>query len=198
MRARLRSASTLFLSAMALAGVATADTDLKAREEGAREVADAFIQGLGAALKQEIAKAGPAAAISVCRELAPEIAGRLSRTHGWRVTRVGTRVRNPLLGMPDTWEQQVLAEFGRRVERGEALADMRHAEIVTEPGGKYFRYMQAIGVQPLCLTCHGSAEQIPAAVKAVLDKHYPSDQATGYKTGDLRGAVSIKQPLPRP
>lgn len=195
MKVRLRRAGTLFLSAMVLAAAAAADTDLKAREEGAREVADAFVQGLGAALKQEIAKAGPAAAISVCREIAPEIAGRLSRTHGWRVTRVGTRVRNPLLGMPDAWEQQVLAEFGRRVERGEALAGMRHAEIVTEPGGKYFRYMQAIGVQPLCLTCHGSAEQIPAGVKAVLEKYYPSDQATGYKTGDLRGAVSIKQPL---
>jgi hypothetical protein len=38
-------------------------------------------------------------------------------------------------------------------------------------------------------------EQIPPAVKTVLRKHYPSDRATDYRVGDLRGAISIKQPL---
>ncbi len=195
---KARGAGALLAALAGLAGAALgAQVDLAAREQAAREVADAFIQGLGMALKEQMAKGGPAAAIKVCREIAPEIAGKLSRAHGWRVTRVGTRVRNPLLGMPDAWEQDVLAAFARRVERGEALAGMRHAEIVSEPGGRYFRYMQAIGVQPLCLTCHGGVEQIPAAVKTALDKDYPSDQATGYKAGDLRGAISIKQPLPR-
>lgn len=44
--------------------------------------------------------------------------GRLSRERGWRVTRVGTRVRNPLLGKPDAWEQQVLAGFTERAAKG--------------------------------------------------------------------------------
>lgn len=57
--------------------------------------------------------------VKVCTDLAPHIAGRLSRDQGWRVTRVGTRVRNPLLGMPDAWEQQVLALFAARAAKGE-------------------------------------------------------------------------------
>jgi hypothetical protein len=55
--------------------------------------------------------------------------------------------------------------------------------------------MKAIGVAPQCLVCHGSAEQIPETVRAELQTLYPHDRATGYKPGDLRGAVSIKQPL---
>lgn len=176
-------------------GVAQSADDIAKRETAAREVAAALIQGLGAALKNEMSKGGPAAAINVCKEIAPDIASRLSRTHGWRVTRVGTRVRNPMLGLPDIWEQQVLAHFTERAGQGEAFKGMVHSEVVSEPDDRYFRFMQAIGVQELCLTCHGSKEQIPQAVRASLAKHYPADQAIGYKLGDLRGAISIKQPL---
>ncbi len=187
------------LAAAAFVGMAAAESgdDIAQRETAAREVTAAFIQGLGAALKNEMSKDGPAAAISVCKEIALDIAGRLSRTHGWRVTRVGTRVRNPMLGLPDTWEQQVLARFAKRASQGEPLKGMVHSEIVSEPHGRYFRFMQAIGVQELCLTCHGPKEQIPEAVRAALAKHYPADQAIGYRLGELRGAVSIKQPLPK-
>jgi hypothetical protein len=66
---------------------------------------------------------------------------------------------------------------------------------VTEPQGRYFRYMKAIAVQPLCLTCHGSPDSIPDLVKARLADHYPHDRATGYALGQIRGAVSIKQSM---
>jgi len=72
---------------------------------------------------------------------------------------------------------------------------MLYSELTTEPGGKYFRFMKAIGVKPQCLTCHGSQSDIPEVVKTVLQERYPHDQAIGYKPGDLRGAVSIKQPV---
>jgi len=44
-----------------------------------------------------------------------------------------------------------------------------------------------------CLKCHG--EQLDPAVQARIKELYPDDKATGYKTGDLRGAVTIRQPL---
>jgi hypothetical protein len=166
-----------------------------AREQAAQETAGAFLKELGAAMTQEMTKGGPTEAIRVCAELAPEIAGRLSREQGWRVTRVGTRVRNPLLGMPDAWEQKVLAEFAERAEKGETFPGMVHSEVVTEPGGRYYRFMKAIAVQPQCLLCHGPSDQIPEGIRNVLKNQYPFDAATGYKAGELRGAVSIKQPL---
>lgn len=129
---------------MALSAVAATlvRAELTEREQSASEVAGAFLKELGKAMTREMSKGGPREAIKVCAELAPEIAGRLSREHGRRVTRVGTRVRNPLLGMPDAWEQKVLAEFAERAAKGEAFTDMSRSEVVTEPAGQYFRFMK--------------------------------------------------------
>lgn len=174
-------------------GIAYADQTALA--QGASEVATTFLEELGEAMTQEMTERGPVEAIILCTKLAPDIAGRLSREHGWRVTRVGTRVRNPLLGMPDAWEQRVLAEFAERAAKGKTFASMTHHEVVTEPDGQYFRFMKPIMVQSKCLLCHGSREQIPESIRIMLKQQYPFDRAIGYMAGELRGAVSIKQPL---
>jgi hypothetical protein len=57
------------------------------------------------------------------------------------------------------------------------------------------RYMKGLVVQELCMTCHGTSETIPAAVKAKLQQEYPNDKATGYLPNQFRGGVSIKQLL---
>lgn len=167
----------------------------EARRAAAEQASMQFLKELKGELMSAMKDGGPANAIGVCTQIAPAIAGRLSRENGWQVTRVGTRVRNPMLGMPDPWEQEVLKRFAVRQREGEKLDGMAYSEVVQEPEGKYFRYMKAIGVAPQCLSCHGDKEQIPAPVKQVLEKKYPFDRATGYRAGDLRGAVSIKQPL---
>ena len=186
---------TLSLSIALLAFPAFAQDDMAARTEAAKQVVMSFAQELGGALKAELDKGGPAQAISVCRDLAPAVANRLSLENGWKVTRVGTRVRNAMLGTPDAWEQEVLKDFQDRAAQGENYAEMARAEVVEEPGGRYFRFMKPIPVQALCLNCHGGEQDIKAEVKAALAENYPHDQATGYQLGDLRGAFSIKQPL---
>jgi hypothetical protein len=107
-------------------------------------------------------------------------------------------VRNPLLGMPDAWEQKVLGEFAERATKGEAFSGMTQSEVVTEPGGRYYRFMKAIAVQPQCLLCHGPVATIPGEIQQRLKAQYPFDTATGYQAGELRGAVSIKQPFDEP
>jgi len=164
------------------------------RHQAAEAASKTFLQKLGRTMKAEMQSNGPVAAIKVCEDMAPEIAADISREKGWKVTRLGTRVRNPMLAMPDVWEQKVLANFQERANKGEALKNMTYSELTTEPNGKYFRFMKAIGVKPLCLTCHGSQADIPKEVKALLQERYPHDQAIDYKPGNLRGAVSIKQP----
>lgn len=174
-------------------GIASADQTALAQE--ASEVATTFLEELGEAMTREMTERGPIEAIIVCTKLAPDIAGRLSRERGWRVTRVGTRVRNPLLGMPDAWEQRILAEFTERAAKEKTFASMTHYEVVMEPDGQYFRFMKPIMVQSKCLLCHGSSDQIPESIRIMLKQQYPFDRAVGYKAGELRGALSIKQPL---
>jgi hypothetical protein len=178
-----------------LAGSPAFGADELALATQARAVATELVQKLGAALKEELAASGPDGAIGVCREVAPKLAGELSRRTGWRVARVSLRPRNPLLGTPDAWEQKVLARFDRAAAGGETADRLEHTEIVLEPQGRTFRYMKALPVQSLCLICHGSAASIPESVRQRLAEDYPHDRATGYDAGQVRGAVTIKRLL---
>lgn len=174
-----------------------AQDDLARRAAAALTIATNFQQQLSNALQRELAN-GPEQAATVCRDLAPQIAGTLSRRNGWQITRVGTRVRNPLLGLPDAWERQVLKTFAERAAQGEELATMSFGEVVDNAGSPEYRFLKAIPLGPNCVLCHGTAEQIPDSVEQSLAQFYPQDRATGYALGELRGAVSIRQPLDIP
>lgn len=191
MKLQLFAASLLALSALP----AAADDDLAKYQEESRKVAQGFMQQLGSELKKEISTNGPEAAIKVCKTLAPSVAGELSLKNGWKVSRVSLKVRNPLLGTPDAWEQKVLADFDQRAVNGDKLDKLEYAEIVTEPQGKFFRYMKALPVQPGCLMCHGAPENLADGIKARFAAEYPHDKATGYNVGQVRGAITIKRPL---
>lgn len=188
----------LMLAASGVASITQAagvDADIQARVDAANTVTGDFLKQLGGTMMREMKAGGPVAAMKVCRDVAPTIANDVSLDKGWKVTRVGTRVRNPMLGMPDVWEQVILKAFEDRAAKGEQFNVMTHYEVVEEPAGKFLRYMKAIGVAPQCVACHGSAEQIAKPVRTRLESLYPHDKAVDYKPGDLRGAVSIKLPL---
>jgi len=163
--------------------------------EESRAVAKTLATQLGGKLKESMSKNGPAESISVCKEIAPQIATDLSRQTGWQVSRVGTRARNAGTGVANAWQAQALASFSERMKQGEKADTMEFSEVVTDSSGKHLHYAKAIAIQPMCLTCHGPAETISEGVKARLRADYPLDQATGYKEGELRGAVVITRTL---
>jgi len=180
---------------LAAGAMPVAAQDDAARLEEARRMAGTMVQTLGGRLQAAIKEGGPAAAIGVCTNVAPTIAGELSRQNGARVTRVSLKVRNPLLGTPDAWEQGVLQSFEARLAKGEAADKLEFAETVSEPAGKSFRYMKALPVQPVCVNCHGDAANLAPEIKERIAREYPADRATGYLPGQIRGAVSVKRPL---
>ncbi len=175
------------------ASTAMAD-DLSKFQEDSRKLVTDMASQLGSALQKEMSANGPAAAIKVCKDVAPAIMADISRKTGQRVTRVSLKTRDPLLGSPDAWEQKVLADFAARMGK-ENPAKIEYAEIVTEPQGKFMRYMKAIVIQDACLKCHGAFETLAPKVKEQLSTEYPHDKAVGYTANQLRGAFSIKKPL---
>ncbi|MCU0870655.1 MAG: DUF3365 domain-containing protein [Burkholderiales bacterium] len=188
--AALLLAMTISVARPALAAPA-ADTDLAE----ARALSQELVQKLGAALKAQLAAGGPESAVGVCRDLAPAIAGELSRRSGARVARVSLKMRNPLLGTPDAWEQAALADFDAAVAGGQPADKLERAEVVDEPAGRTLRYVKAIPAAPLCMSCHGGADAIPAPVAAKIAAEYPHDRAVGYAPGQVRGAVTIRKRL---
>lgn len=154
-----------------------------------RELTRQYQQRLKAELEAAIGHAGPAGAINVCREKAPAIAAELSTASGAVVSRTALRVRNPA-NAPLPWQRDVLLSFQERMAAGEPADKLESLET---PAGKGARYMKAIPMAPLCLTCHGSnlAEDVQAALRSM----YPDDAATGFAIGDLRGAFSVVWPV---
>ena len=190
----MRASPTVLVLVLTLcpATAAFADEDLAARIGASREAIKSFAGSLQKQLKSAMTDGGPTAAIEVCNIAAPEIAQTASVTHGWSVGRTSLKLRNPD-NAPDAWELAVLRDFEDRKAAGEAPGSIDHAEIVVGDGQRTFRYMKAIGTQPVCIVCHGTS--IAPEVTAKLDALYPEDRARGFSVGDIRGAFSIAQPV---
>jgi hypothetical protein len=187
--------STALLTSLLCVSAYSYSESMTDRELAAKQVTAEFLEKLSGELKKEMAANGPVAALSVCRDVAPSIANDLSIANGWKIVRVSKKARNPLLATPDAWENKMLAEFEVRAANGEKFEDMHTDQIIREGDKSYYRCMRPIEVKGVCLTCHGSETDIPADVQAKLDELYPYDRARGYKLGDVRGAISIKQSL---
>ena len=160
----------------------------------ARRVAASVPPKLLAVLTEEITKSGPEGAILVCRDKAPQLARAASEETGWNIRRVSLRNRNPK-AVPDAWERAALEDFDRRAAAGETPATLEKAELVTEDGRQFYRYLRALPTQELCLDCHGLPERLSPAVKERLKTLYPDDKAVGYRPGEIRGAMTIRKPL---
>ena len=183
------------ITSPAMADVGSADIP-EAAMESMRSIANELTGQLGQKLKGTIASDGPVAAVSVCKEVAPAIAKNLSVQHGAQVSRIGTRVRNEKMGVPNAWQKEALADFDARLAKGEKPADLEYWKVVDiGNGSQELRYAKAIVTQQLCVTCHGKAEDIPAPLLQKIRAEYPKDQATGFSVGQLRGAVVVTRPL---
>jgi len=163
--------------------------DQQQRAEESRGLAMTLGKQLKGELQTAMADGGPELAIEVCQQRAPTIAAALSKMTGWQVYRTSLKPRNRA---PDEWEQQVLEDFDVRAVGGEEIGDIEYYTVVNTEDGPVFRYMKALGTEPLCLTCHG--ESISTPLRERLDALYPDDQARGYRAGEVRGAISIIQP----
>lgn len=166
--------------------------------EEARKVASAVPPKLVQVLSAEIAQNGVVSAVEVCNDKAPKMAKAASEQSGWAIKRVSLRNRNPK-AVPDAWERAALEEFDRRAAAGESPAALEKSILVEQDGQdgkKEFRYIKALPVQPLCLSCHGSADTIPADVASKIKALYPDDTGVGYAVGQIRGAITIRKSAP--
>jgi len=168
---------------------ANAGDDALLRE--ARKVAMKLPPKLIVTLKSEIKKSGPEGAISVCRDMSPKVASEISQQTGWKIKRVSLKARNDSRAAPDAWEKSALDDFDKRAAAGESPAQLEKGEII----GNEYRYVKALPVKTLCLSCHGPVDHLSTAVKSALAKHYPNDLATGYSVGQIRGAISVRKSL---
>ena len=173
-----RSCRALF-AVIAFAAITTHAQDTE-RARGAELLAP-FKKDLKQALKSGLAE-GPAAAIQVCRVKAPGIADALS-VEGVRMGRSSHKLRNPDNKAPD-WVSPIMQAYLHE-------PSSREPRVVELPGDRW-GYVEPIMVQPLCLTCHGSA--LAPDIAAQISDLYPEDRAVGFEAGELRGVFWLEFP----
>lgn len=161
-----------------------------------REATQPLLGKVVGTLKETLATNPADKTVDVCREKLPGIVKETREKTGWNIRRVSLKTRNAERGTPDEYEAKVLADFDRRAAAGEKGETMESAEIVQTPEGRLFRYMKALPVQEICMTCHGDPANFAPDLTARLKALYPADKATGYQLGQIRGALTVKRSLP--
>jgi hypothetical protein len=157
----------------------------------ARAAAGSLGADLLGMLTQALEEGGPAGAIALCADSAQARTARHAAA-GIYLRRVGTRVRNPM-NAPDSVERAVLAAFAAALEAGRQPADTFFVMAAGDAPAQ-LHYLRPVRIAEPCLACHGDPATIADTVRAVLAARYPADEATGYRVGDLRGAVSVRIP----
>jgi len=197
-------ATTVLAAGLFAAGILAVTPPASAEEaapglsvEERTKMARQAMMKLGKSLKGQLVKAleegGPEKGLSICKDVAPQLAADVEKEVGFEVSRTGLKVRNPD-NAPDDYEIAALKEFADKIGSGADPKTVEKAEIVETADGKVFRYMKAIPMsEKPCAACHGTS--IKPEVKAKIDELYPEDEAVGFAPGELRGAFSITQKI---
>lgn len=172
--------------------LSAADSARVLSEGGA--VASAIAQGLAQRLQAELAAEGAAGAVDFCSRTALTLTDSLlATTKATAVKRTSTRIRNPE-NLPDEHERVALAWF----DSVQAAGGERPASYLQAVGDDELRFYRPLMIAPFCTQCHGTPEQIDPEVQRILAERYPSDQATGYSQGDMRGLIRVSLPRTAP
>ena len=149
-------------------------------------ITDFATNTLGGALKKALQEGGVASAIPYCNVSALPLLDSISTQYEVSIRRTTRRIRNPLDSATveerrhlNIYEDQIANEQ-ELVPQVEALANGT------------FLYTRPIVLAAMCQSCHGEVGQdIKPEDYALIQEHYPDDQAINYAAGDLRGMWSV-------
>lgn len=145
-------------------------------------------KALGTELKAAMERGGVAEAIGYCNLNAIDITENVAKKYNATIKRVTDKPRNPTnaanaqeLAQMQKWRELLAAPTGQVLTQEETETE-RH-------------FYLPIKIDAFCTTCHGvPGETLTPENQAIIAAKYPTDQATGYKEGDLRGLWHITFP----
>jgi Protein of unknown function (DUF3365) len=162
-----------------------APAELKPAVEKADEAFAQLRVALLTRLTAELSSGGPLTAMSACHDAAPEIAKRVRAEQGISLGRTSHRLRNPENRSPE-WAAAHVAAAG---DRPASDAKARVFDLGDRVG-----VLRPIPAMAMCTNCHGPADQISSDLREALAALYPTDKATGFREGDLRGWMWAEVP----
>lgn len=138
-------------------------------------------------LSEKITKDGVVEAIPFCHSKIGVIAKDAvkDRMIKYEFGRTSHKIRNTA-NTPQSWAIEYLKEF-----EGKKKGDVKKVFIVHKLENSKRIYMEPLYVEAKCLLCHG--ENIAGNVNSKIKEVYPQDKATGFKLGEFRGFIWVKE-----
>jgi hypothetical protein len=163
----------------------TAPAALQPPAQKAQKAFELFQARLITRMNEELARGGPAAALSVYRDEAARLTADLGRDHAMRIGRTSHRLRNPH-NAPPQWARPYVTEANAR--------DATTAPTWVVDMGPMVGVIAPLETRDTCTLCHGPQEALPPAILNAIRANYPGDRATGFTTGQVRGWIWAEVP----
>lgn len=161
-------------------------TTLLYTQQGKQIVQQSF-KALSQALLTAIEVGGVEHALQFCNVQALPITDSMAQVFQADIQRVSLKNRNPA-NFPDSVETTIIQLMEQKMlQMGKANDTL----FVTDDG--QITYMAPILMAPPCLQCHGNeGQELTTQTRSTIAALYPSDKATGYSLGDLRGMWRVR------
>lgn len=145
---------------------------------------------LGQNLQKALQQGGIENAISFCNINALPLVDSLNQLYNSKIKRVTLKARNPK-DLPNSFEKELLEAYA--YQWADSIPLQTNVQEIEE---NTYLFTKAILIDnAMCLHCHGSMENgLNKETADFIKTKYPSDNATGYNLGDLRGMWSITIP----
>ncbi len=160
--------------------------ELKEVLKTGKEASKTLLKTLGGNMKKHMKAGGAVEALSFCSVNAAGLTAEVSAKFGEKVDvkRITLKPRNPA-NMAEGSEKKILEALDTLKSNGVKMP--RYLLQKVESGYKYYKPL--VINKRVCLKCHG--DSIDKDLAAEIKKRYPTDMATGYRMGDLRGAIVV-------
>ena len=186
---KLAGCSIYLLLVLALNGCA-GKTEHAAELQSFRKQGDSISvlsqQTIFTKLTAAIARGGMAYAVDFCSVNAMPLTDSLSSIFNTRIRRLSNKNRNPANKLTGETDLAVFAYFRDHMKEGVK-------DTVLREGAGYAYYKPIRIAMPACLSCHGNPKlDIDSQMAKIIREKYPTDLATGYQSGELRGMWKIE------
>lgn len=153
----------------------------------AKQLAHDLKSNLMKNLSEKISKDGPVEAIPFChaniKPIAKEAAKNLIAKYEFG--RTSHKIRNPG-NKPAEWMGPYIQEF-----QGKFKGQIKKPYIIHKLENSKRVYLEPLYVEAKCMLCHG--DSVTKDVKDKILQIYPQDKATGFKLGEFRGFIWVKE-----
>ncbi|MGB5242617.1 MAG: DUF3365 domain-containing protein [Lutimonas sp.] len=159
--------------------------ETKAYQELGTKIAQTVGKELTTQLTQKLAEGGLEHALTFCNENAILITENIARNYHADVQRISHKNRNPInRATPE--DLAIINSFIEDVEQKKELKP------ILDGNDTFVKYYAPILTQEKCLTCHGVVgKEVYKRTDSLIKNLYPTDLATGFQAGDLRGVWKV-------